>query len=675
MTGVDHDALAGWADAVLPEAHRRAARQDGTVVRVARILATEHPDWAQRFADLNRRAKRVSTAALHHDPDAQWLARLITQVHVSYPATWPDIGWRESPQAVPEGTDLPSEVLACVVPYDHLGARYDVIVVGSGAGGGVAAQEYAEAGRSVLVVERGDAPLTDTLARDHLRSAHADSGLEAMSGPPLTGNPRMGGAGEQWAPSHPRWGNNAMTLGGGTRVSGGQAWRFAPEDFRMASTYGVPEGSALADWPVTYDEMERYYAHAEFEWGVSGAPGPPPVEGRRSGPFPLPPLSRTAASQRLREGAEHLGWGTLPVPMLVNSEPYRGRAACIRCAQCVGFSCPVGAKAGSQNTTLWRAARTGRLTIVMGAQAVRLTASAQGRVTGVVLRGGVDDAPWELTVQADEIALGAGAIESARLLLASPTDHEPHGIGNNHDQVGRHLQAHVYAGAVGVFADEVEEGMGPGPAVATNDFRHGNPGLVGGGVLANDFVPTPASALSILQDARLLPFAGEELLTGLAHLLPRLQRVVGPVHEMSTADARVTLDPRVTDARGMAAARLSGDVHPEDLRVQSFLTSRAEEWLRASGALTVVPYAQRTRGQGPSVGPHQAGTCRMGVSPESSVLDPVGRVWGHENLRVVDGAALVTNGGVDPVLTIIANAYRIMDAAVGADGADDGFGA
>src|SRR5690606_28193290 len=123
-------------------------------------------------------------------------------------------------------------------------------------------------------------------------------------------------------PSSPRWGNNAVTLGGGTRVYGAQAWRFTPEDFAMAATYGVPGGSALADWPLTYDDMEPFYARAEREWGVSGAAGSPTTEGVRSSPFPMPPLPSTAPARILANGAQRLSWGTLPVPLLINSAPY-----------------------------------------------------------------------------------------------------------------------------------------------------------------------------------------------------------------------------------------------------------------------------------------------------------------------------------------------------------------
>ena len=108
-------------------------------------------------------------------------------------------------------------------------------------------------------------------------------------------------------------------------------------------------------------------------------------------------------------------------------------------------------------------------------------------------------------------------------------------------------------------------------------------------------------------------------------------------------------------------ARLSGRLHPEDHRVHRFLGERAAEWLTASGAVTTVLYGPRPDAYGPSSGQHQAGTCRMGTDPAHSVCDIEGRVWGHDNLRVVDGSLHVTNGGVNPVLTIYANAMRIMD--------------
>jgi choline dehydrogenase-like flavoprotein len=547
-------------------------------------------------------------------------------------------------------------------------AHYDAVVVGSGAGGGVAAWALAQSGRSVLLVERGDYPDTAYLAVDHLRNARTDSGLDHRTLRSSPENPRtllLGSDPVVLPPWDPRYGSNADTFGGGTRVYGAQAWRFMPEDFAMASTYGVPDGSALADWPIGYDDLEPFYTQAEYEIGVCGSAEPHAGSTRRSRPYPMAPMSLTAPARRLLDGARVLGLTTAPVPLAINSTPYDGRPACTRCRQCVGFTCPVEAKNGSHNTVLARAAATGNLSIVLGARAERINTDAAGRVTGIDLGGAVGGSRWRRTVGAQDVVVAAGAVESARLLLASGSDREPDGLGNNHDQVGRHLQGHLYGGAIGIFDDVVNDLIGPGPSISTHDFRHGNDGLVGGGMIANEFVPTPFSTFGYLRQAGLIEPHGLAAKQGLRHLLPRMQRVVGPVQEMTSAESRVRLDPSVTDSLGIPVARLSGRLHPNDLAVQQLLGERAADWLRAAGATTAIAYRSTAENLVPSSGQHQAGTCRMGIDPATSVTDQYGRVWGHPNLRVIDGSVHVTNGGVNPVLTIFANAFRVMHTWVG----------
>jgi choline dehydrogenase-like flavoprotein len=202
---------------------------------------------------------------------------------------------------------------------------------------------------------------------------------------------------------------------------------------------------------------------------------------------------------------------------------------------------------------------------------------------------------------------------------------------------------------------------GPGPSIATCDFRHGNGGIVGGGMLANEFVPTPANTHAALRQLDLLPAHGTGVVAGLREYGRRMHRIMGPIQEVTTAGARVRLDPSVRDRFGNPVAAFGGAPHPEDLRAQRFLTGRAAEWLAASGATRVVPLPPPATDAGPSGGQHQAGTCRMGTDPATSVVDPAGRLWGHPNVRVVDGSVHVTNGGVNPVLTILANAYRTTD--------------
>uniref|UniRef100_UPI00066C9554 GMC family oxidoreductase n=1 Tax=Streptomyces sp. SBT349 TaxID=1580539 RepID=UPI00066C9554 len=485
------------------------------------------------------------------------------------------------------------------------------------------------------------------------------------------GNPRVsaGPDGDEIvAPGDPRWSNNAMTVGGGTRVYGAQAWRFCPEDFAMASTYGVPQGSSLADWPLTYDDLEPYYDRAEWEIGVSGDPGGHAYAGGRTRGYPMPPVRPNGTARPLARGAGALGLRTSPVPLLINSVPYHGRGACVGCATCVGFGCRGEFKNDTRNTVIPRALATGRCDLLTDAQVTAIgTDPRHGTVGDVTVHTVRDGRPARRTVPADRVVVAAGAVETARLLLASGSDREPFGLGAPRDEgghLGRHLQGHVYAGAFALFDDPVQDCVGPGPSIATHDYRHHNDGIVGGGMLANDFVQTPLQAYAALSRLGAIPAWGAGARDGMRTLYRRLALVTGPVQEMPNPESRVTRAVDTTDRFGAPVARLGGAVHPEDRRTAAFLAEKAAAWLTASGARTVFPYGGAPRGT-PSGGQHQAGTCRMGTGPEDSVTDSWGKVWGHDNLHVADASLHVTNGGVNPVLTILALAYRVADGILG----------
>jgi choline dehydrogenase-like flavoprotein len=649
-------------DLVVPADEFASAGEAGGLDFLQRYLA-ERPDLRARLDGL------LAAADPTTHPDWDWFAGLVNGGFYADPdnggnagaVSWRMVGWTPEPAG---GWSRPVPVREAeprVVTPDRLAARYDAVVIGSGAGGGVAACLLAESGRRVLVVEAGSWPTIAELSRDQLRNPRSDWGLLPLSGPVDDRDLRvleLDGRVQVLRPYEPGWANNAMTAGGGTRVYGAQAWRFEPRDLTMASTYGVPDGSALADWPITYDDLERYYSRADRELGVSGSSAGETMG--RSRPYPMPPVRTGPRHTLLREAAERLGWGHVRVPLLINSEPYGGRAACEGCRMCVGFACPVDAKNGSQNTLLPRAFASGRAEILLQARAERLVVDGRGQVVAVALVGRTAAGElWRAQVGADEVVVSAGAVESARLLLNSAHDAEPTGLGNRHDQVGRHLQGHVYGGAVGLFDDVVEDLVGPGPTISTHDFRHGVDGLVGGGVLVDEFIPLPANVYRSLSGAGLIPRWGAESKRGMRDLLRRSLRVMGPIQEVTSASSRVRLDPEVRDAYGIPVPRLSGSVHACDTAAQAMLAERAVEWLTAAGAHRAA--AMVGTGDGPSAGQHQAGTCRMGADPATSVVDPWCRVWGHDNVRVVDASVHVTNGGVNPVLTVFANAYRVLD--------------
>ncbi len=535
--------------------------------------------------------------------------------------------------------------------------HYDVVIVGAGAGGGVAAGVLAEAGKRVLLVERGGHLSFSADHHDHLRHQRF-SRYGHNAGPTLNDNPRVAVDAEGRAriiqPHEDGYQNNAAVVGGGTRVFGAQAWRFLEQDFQMASLYGIPAGSSLADWPISYADLESYYERAEWEIGVAGDDAASACHWQRNKGFPMPPLPVNRQGQVLRAGAAKLGWETLPIPALINTVSYNDRPACIQCQYCVGFTCPVDAKNGTHNTLIARALATGICDLITEAMVYSIDTDSSGHVSGVSY---FDHTGQSQSVRADVVVCAGGAVETARLLLNSTSTQHPHGLGNGHDQVGRNLQGHYYPAAIGLMPEAVYDGIGPGISTAMIQFNHGNRGVIGGAMLADEFI-----ALPVIFWARQLP--PDLPRWGLANKnfmrenYTRVVRVTGPVQEIPSPEARVTLDHSVRDRWGIPVARLSGTTHPETVRTAAFIFERAREWLQASGALQVW-------GQPPGLylsgGQHQAGTCRMGNDPHTSVVDPWGRVHGHDNLFIADGSVHVTNGGFNPVLTILALAFRTAE--------------
>jgi choline dehydrogenase-like flavoprotein len=363
----------------------------------------------------------------------------------------------------------------------------------------------------------------------------------------------------------------------------------------------------------------------------------------------MPPLSPSLEHELLKPAARRLGWHPFDLPMLRNSVPYGGRPPCMRCRWCVGFACEVDAKCGTHNTVIPRALATGNCTLRTHSVVREVLVDERGRTRGVAYH----DAGGRLREQpADLVIVAGGAIESARLLLHSRSRLFPSGLGNRHGWVGRNLQGHMYTGACGLFDQEVFDDLGPGASIAVCDFNHGNEGLRGGGMLANEFTRLPIHLVNWQPPG--VPRWGAAHKEYMRRYYRRSLMVFGPTQEMPVFDCRVELDPRVRDHWGIPVARLSGRSHPHTVEIANHQARKAEEWIREAGAVTT----WRMEGHGGlTAGQHQAGTCRMGNDPKTSVVNRRCQLHEVDNLFVTDGSVHVTNGGFNPVLTILAIAY------------------
>ena len=532
----------------------------------------------------------------------------------------------------------------------------NAIVIGAGAGGGVVAKELSCAGLSVVLFERGGWAHFDEHAHDELISQRTTA-LGNAFGPDDLRHRRVVAAGPgKWRivlPSEGGYANNAACVGSGTVSYGAMAWRFMEQDFRMRSTYGALAGSSLEDWPVSYAELEPCYEKAEYELGVAGDMSGNPFAPPRHKPYPMPPFAYNREGRILDAAAKRLGLHPFPIPMLRNSVPYGGRNACIACRYCVGFACEISAKCGTHNTVIPVALATGNCELRTHSVVSEIVIDDRGRARGVRYFDAHDRAR---TQTADLVVVCASATETARLLLNSKSKLFPNGAGNRHDWVGRNLQGHAYSGASGLFAEETYDDVGAGATIALCDFNHGNPGLKGGALLANEFIRLP-----YLFSRQRKPGSAT---WGKAHkdyqrrFFKRSMSVQGPVQEMPVFDARVEVDPVVKDHWGIPVARLSGRRHPHDLEIAEFISSRAQQWLQAAGAIETW---RNLPGRGLSGGQHQAGTCRMGNDPKTSVTNRHGQLHEIDNLFVADGSLHVTNGGFNPVLTILALGYWVAD--------------
>jgi Choline dehydrogenase and related flavoproteins len=504
---------------------------------------------------------------------------------------------------------------------------FDVIIIGTGAGGGTLARRLAPSGVRILLLERGD-----WLPRE---PANWSPSRVIVDRRYVSPDEWVDGEGRPFAPAvH-------YVVGGATKLTGAVLHRMRREDFGEVRH----EDGFSPAWPVSYEELEPYYTQAEQLYAVHGARGEDPTEPGTSAPYPFPPVSHEPRIARLAESLLNAGLNPFHTPLgLLLREENMPYSACVRCPTCDGFPCLVFGKSDAEVLGVRPALEHPNVTLLTRANVVRLITNPTGTaVTEVVVEheGEVERYAGSIVV------LACGAVNTAKLLLASATDQHPAGLANGSDEVGRNYQHAVRRTVLTLSRD-------PNPSVfprtlGLSDYYFGAPGIDHPLGMIQVAGPAAPETLRIEPDlaAALAPARTPQDVARHAVLFHL------STEDLPRSENRVTLDDQ-----GRVRLRHT----PSNLTAARQLQDRLHALLPALGLEPeyLIPLTTDVH-TGPNSVAYQAGTCRFGKDPSSSVLDTDCRAHELDNLYVVDASFMPSTGAVDPALTVMANALRVGD--------------
>ncbi len=510
---------------------------------------------------------------------------------------------------------------------------YDVIVIGSGAGGGTLTYHLASSGKRILLLERGDYVPREK-ENWNSRAVNAEGKYNTK---------------EVW---HDRDGKELHPhtnyyVGGNTKFYGAALFRLRKEDFGEIRHHG---GTSPA-WPISYEDLETYYLKAEQLYHVHGRRGEDPTEPPASGPYPHPPVSHEPRMQQLHEDFLRLGLRPFHVPLGVQlDEKNKHSSKCIRCSTCDGFPCLVYAKSDAQVLCVDPALEHPNVSLMTNAFVKRLDTSSSGReVTRVVVERNGE----VLNLSGSIVVVSCGAINSAALLLRSANDKHPYGLANGSDVVGRHYMGHVNSVLMAVSKC-------PNPTVfqktlAVNDFY-----------LGSKEWEYPMGHISFVGK-----LDGDALRGGAPAIVPGWTLEQMGRHsidfwltseDLPDSDNRVTLDRQ---------GNIMLSYRPNNEEGHKRLISKLEALMKGQTKCAVHGHECHQGlfsrnlfiGQRIPLGgvAHQNGTIRFGRDPKSSALDSNCKAHEVDNLYVADGSFFVSSAAVNPALTIMANALRVGD--------------
>jgi len=574
-------------------------------------------------------------------------------------------------------------------------ADYDICIVGSGAGASPVAYSLAKAGAKVLVLEKGPWLTEKEFFKDELtisthdaynpKLEHEQHVIEELyqneEGETFWQGEATSESGWSW------W--NGTVVGGSSNFMSGYFHRLKPIDFRLKSEFGEIKGANVADWPITYDELEPYYAQVEREVGVSGRVVEHPHQEPRSSDFPYPPIAELPVSSWIDAAAAEIGYHAIPVPRAILSKPAMGRRSCEYSGYCSSYGCSSGAKGSGRAALLNHAVASGNCTIKPNAKVFNIATDAKGEITGIHY---YDSQGREKVVTAKIYVVACQAVETSRLLLASKGEKFPQGLANNSGQVGKNLLFSGGGTGQGDFLyselseEKVKQLKQVGPFInralqdwyqindsafegdITNAFSKVNNGIsktgsAKGGTIDFLFHQNPIARARGTQwgedeqgNDKLL--WGEELKQSMRTEFTSYKTLRFEVFNdwLPTNDCFVALDEEVTDQWGDPVAKVRIGYHDHDLEVGAYLAKKAEKLLEALGA----KYISSSVSGAPSTN-LMAGGCRFGNDPKTSVLNKNCQAHEVDNLYVTDGSFMPTGGSVPYTFTIYANAFRVAD--------------
>ncbi|WP_225033517.1 GMC family oxidoreductase [Paraburkholderia sp. XV] len=514
------------------------------------------------------------------------------------------------------------------VHFSHNDARA-VVIIGSGAGGGTLANELAQKGIDVIVLEAGKMHTQGDFTTDEWGSFSMLSWLDKRT---TSGSWRIATD----FPNLPAW--ICKTVGGTTTHWAGASLRFQPHEFKAKTNYGTIKDANLLDWPVTSEEMAPWYDRAEKKMGVTRTNGLPGLPGNNN--FKV-----------MYNGATKVGYKECNTGhMATNSIVRDDRAHCFQRGFCFQ-GCRTGAKWSTLYTEIPRAQATGHMELRTQAQVVKIETDAKGKASAVVYY----DAAGKLQRQKARIVAVAGnAIETPRLLLNSHSSRFPDGLANSSGQVGRNYMRHTTGSVYAVFNDKVDMYKGTTMAGIIEDEARFDTsrGFAGGYHMETVSLGLPFYA------AFLDPGAWGADFTQAMEAYPYTAGMWIVGEDMPRETNRITLNNDVKDQYGLPVPNVHFDDHPNDEAMREHGFKQGSAVYQAAGAKTVYrvpPY--------PST--HNLGTARMSAKPQDGVCNRFGQTHDVPNLFISDGSQFTTGAAENPTLTIVTLAIRQADYIAG----------